>query len=152
MTNKKTLAEILAEKRIAKNAEQNFNHSDPNTANEVEKLEVEKGLSASKIFSIEGVFPQDFPLRELFKKILENGELILTIPEEQEDDLRKGLAMAKSKNNIKAKENGGNIEKRTLEYNVVVCKNNAGMIDVHIRLAERKGITVFNIRLPDDTI
>lgn len=98
----------------------------------------------------------ELSLSDIYQQLVAVGELILTIPAEEEQPLRKGLAMVKSKQNTKLKDAGIVPDKQTLKYIVTSHKENGkvveGVVDVHVTLADRTGITVFKMQVPDPTI
>ena len=102
-----------------------------------------------------------YTFRELIDLLNDKGEIIVTIPEEQLEALRKGLAVRKSKDNAKLKNAGVLPDTRTLSFNAYpTSTENVGSsdetaeisktIDVRIKLAARKGVTVINLSVPDD--
>jgi hypothetical protein len=101
--------------------------------------------------------PDELSLTEIYRQLISTNELILTIPAEEEQPLRKGLAVVKNKQNTKLKESGIVPDKLVLHYQVNPHKDGQGkevegIIDVHITLAPRNGITVLSMRVPDPTL
>lgn len=89
---------------------------------------------------------------EIYDKLLANEELILTIPLEQEDALRKGLASAKVKTNKKLATQNLDTEERTLMFKKISEDLNLCTTELHIYLKARPGCQVLNIRIPDKEI
>lgn len=89
---------------------------------------------------------------EIYEKLLANDELIITIPNDQEDSLRKGLASIKVKTNKKLNAEGFMGEDRTLMFKRVHENVNEDTVDLHIFLKARPGCKVLNIRVPDKDI
>lgn len=91
-------------------------------------------------------------LTEIFNQVVANDELIVTIPANEEQALRTGLAGVKAKQNTKLKENGLQPDKSTLSFTVTPHKTLPDVIDVHIVLSKKQTITVLAIKLPDNEI
>lgn len=89
---------------------------------------------------------------EIYDKLLANEELILTIPLEQEEALRKGLASAKIKTNKKLAAQNLDTEDRTLMFKKISEDLNLCITELHIYLKARPGCQVLNIRIPDKEI
>lgn len=89
---------------------------------------------------------------EIYEKLLANEELILTIPLEQEESLRKGLASAKIKTNKKLAAQNLDTEDRTLMFKKISEDLNLCITELHIYLKARPGCQVLNIRIPDKEI
>lgn len=92
----------------------------------------------------------ELSLVDIYNRILLNKELIITVPKDQEEMLRKGLASVKSKQNTKLKESGINPDSSQLQYNVTPNTEIPDAVDVHIILSKRAAITVLKIQRPDD--
>lgn len=86
---------------------------------------------------------------EIYNELLTCGEMILTIPAEEEEKLRKGLASAKAKLNAKLKDSGLGTDSSVLSFNVSPAKEYSGAVQVVITLAKRTGITVLAKEYPD---
>lgn len=91
-------------------------------------------------------------LTEILNQVIANNELILTIPADEEQSLRTGLAGVKAKQNAKLKSAGLQPDSSTLSYVVTPKKDNAGIIDVHITLSKKATVTVLAMKLPDNDI
>jgi hypothetical protein len=94
----------------------------------------------------------ELSLADIYNQLLVLGELIVTIPMEEEETLRKGLAGVKAKQNQKLKSSGLAPDPATLSFTVSPNKEQKGAIDVHIVLAKRTSITVLGIKKPDPEI
>ena len=90
-------------------------------------------------------------LTEIYNQLLSYNEIILTIPAEEEERLRKGLASVKAKATKKMQDQGLPLDKAVLAYQVTPTKE-AGIINVQITLGARNAITVFAMSLPDNEI
>lgn len=91
----------------------------------------------------------ELSLQDIYQQLIVTSELILRIPAEEEIPLRKGLAMVKSKQNTKLKDSGIQPDRNTLKFDIVPVKGNEDIIDVHISLSPRAGITVISMKTPD---
>lgn len=95
-------------------------------------------------------------LTDIYNMVVANQELILTIPADEEERLRKGLASVKAKTNKKLQEEGMPVDKSMLSYiTTPVMDNNkqpTGNVQIHIILGKPNGITVLGIKLPDSEI
>ena len=87
---------------------------------------------------------------EIYEQLATEGELILVIPSEEEDKLRKGLASAKNKTNAKLKEAGLPIDNNVLQF--IVTPEEEGYVSVHIILSQRGGIRIKKMGLPDNEL
>lgn len=85
---------------------------------------------------------------EIYEQLTLNDELILTISDEDEDKLRKGLASAKNKSNARLKEAGLPIDSNVLQF-ITSPADEDGYITVHIILSQRGGIRIKKLELPD---
>lgn len=93
-------------------------------------------------------------LADIYNQLQVHGELIITIPADEEGILRKGLAGVKAKQNMKLKASNLPIDTATLSYTVLPKKDAAGkevpgQVDVQILLSKRTQITVLGIKKPD---
>ena len=86
---------------------------------------------------------------EIYDKLLEHEELILTIPADQEQALRKGLAWTKAKQNNKLKDAGIQPDAATLSFQVIKKPDQEDKVDIHILLSKKASIKVFDVKLPD---
>jgi len=80
-------------------------------------------------------------------------ELILTIPADQEDELRKGLQARKSKINQGLKNKGMEPPKETLTFNSYPAKDSQnkvvdGIICVKVFLKERASVDIIKMEVP----
>lgn len=94
----------------------------------------------------------ELSLTDLYDRLVLEGELIVTVPVEQEQKLRKGLAGVKAKQNQKLKDSGLPVDDASLGFVVTANKKIQGAIDIHITLAKRTTITVLAVKKPDDTL
>lgn len=99
---------------------------------------------------------EELSLQSIFDQLSTTKELILTIPADEEQPLRKGLAMVKSKFNTKLRDSGIQPDKEALHFQVTPHlregKKVEGVIDIQVRLAPRNGITVISMKVPDPNI
>lgn len=86
---------------------------------------------------------------EIYNELLACGELILTIPAEEEERLRKGLASTKAKQNAKLKEAGLATDNTVLSFTSAPSKEHDGAVQIRITLAARNGIKILQKQYPD---
>jgi hypothetical protein len=91
-------------------------------------------------------------LTEIYNEVVAHGEIILTIPADEEQNLRTGLAGVKAKQNLKLKEAGLQPDRATLSFVVTPHGELPEVIKVHIALTKKQTISVMKLELPDDTI
>ena len=92
-------------------------------------------------------------LTEIYNQLLSYNEIILTIPAEEEERLRKGLASVKAKATKKMQDQGLPLDKAVLAYQVTPTGDpNKNIINVQITLGSRNAITVLAMTLPDNEI
>lgn len=98
-----------------------------------------------------------FSFRQLMDAIYEHKDIIVTIPADQEEALRSGLAVRKSKDNAKYKRAGITPSSETLSFLSYPAKDEngkemEGAVTIRIKLGPRKAINVLALTLPDDSI
>lgn len=86
---------------------------------------------------------------DIYEQLIGVGELILTIPADEESKLKKSLASAKNKANAKLKESGINPENNILTFVTTPSDEHQGYICVQVTLAKRSGIRVKKVEYPD---
>lgn len=96
-----------------------------------------------------------YNFRELMDEVTKLGDCIITVPAEQVDALRLGLIARKNKDNTKLKNAGLMPDQTILEVIAYPAKDKdgkerPGIMDVRVKLRQRKGIQVLDIRIPDD--
>lgn len=96
-------------------------------------------------------------LTEIYELLLATGEIILTVPAQEEDRLRKGLASVKAKSNKKLLADGMPVDKSVISYSCTHAKDSKGFVipgatAILITLGSRSSITVLDLKLPDDSI
>lgn len=91
----------------------------------------------------------ELSLTDIYNKLLAHGELILTIPIDQEQDLRKGLTWTKAKQNKRIKEAGLQPDNASLSFTILPSTGKPELIDIHVVLAKKSSITIVDIKLPD---
>lgn len=95
-----------------------------------------------------------YSFQQLMDALTENGDIILTIPRDQVESLRKGLSVVKAKRNAKLKSAGLAAPADVISYQVYDDKETEKTADtkVRIKLGPRTGVHVKKLELPDDTI
>jgi hypothetical protein len=96
--------------------------------------------------------PSEMSLADLYQKLLAEEELIVTIPREAEETLRKGLSSHKYKLNQRLKREGIPPDDSTFTFQVTESKSHPGAVDVHIFLAKKSTIPVLEISKPDNEL
>lgn len=101
--------------------------------------------------------PTNMTLTEIYDMLLLSSEIILTVPAEEEERLRKGLASVKAKSNKKLVAEGMPVDKSTISYSVTPAKDASGnpidgAVAILITLGARSSITVLDVKFPDDSI
>lgn len=96
-------------------------------------------------------------LTDIYNMLLSSGEIILTIPAEEEKRLRTGLASVKAKSNKRMVEEGMVVDKSVISYSTSPAKDAEGVliegaVAILITLGARNAITVLNVSLPDNSI
>lgn len=92
----------------------------------------------------------ELSLADIYNRLLLHKELILTIPKDQEETLRKGLASVKSKQNTKLKDSGIQPDQAQLQYKTIQNEELPDAVDIHIVLSKRTAITVIKVQRPDE--
>lgn len=93
---------------------------------------------------------------EILNVLSTEKELILTIPADQEDDLRSGLQARKSKINQTMKRKGMEPPKETLSFNSYPARDSMkkvvdGIVCVRVTLKERASVDIIKMETPDKT-
>lgn len=91
---------------------------------------------------------------ELLDTLILHKDVILTVPDDQIDDLRKGLSLAKAKRNAKFKESGLAPMTEVLTYVPYKDKETEGTEDskVRVKLGPRTNVLIKKLELPDDSL
>lgn len=99
-----------------------------------------------------------YVFRNLMDTLVMHKELIITIPSDELDKLRKGLIMRKSKDNSLLKKQKLMPDDEVLSFTTFpkldeVSKQPVeGQICVRVHLGPRKSVTVLNIQVPDNEL
>lgn len=99
--------------------------------------------------AIEELDPQGMTYRQILRMLEGQKELILTIPEDEVDDLKRGITRLRSRDNSKLKNAGLEVSEETLTYLPLPCTIK-GMSRIQIRISAKKTIRVAKIEIPDD--
>jgi hypothetical protein len=89
---------------------------------------------------------------EILASAIFNGEIIITIPLEDEERVKNGLKNYKSKQITKAKEEGMPIDSSVLIFTTKISKDFAGCIDMNIQSKTRGTVRVKRLEIPDGFI
>ena len=95
---------------------------------------------------------EELSYAEILAHAVLNGEIIITIPAEDEERVKNGLKNYKSKQATKQKESGQPVDTSVLIFTSIPSKDFAGCIDMSIQSKNRGTIRVRNLRIPDDKI
>lgn len=98
-----------------------------------------------------------YNFRQLMDALTLNGELIVTIAEDQVGALKAGLIMRKSKDNRKMVRSGLIPLEKNLSFFVYAAKDKNGktmdgIVSVRIALADKKTIDILSIEVPDNEL
>lgn len=98
---------------------------------------------------------QEYSFREILDMLTNRPDIMFTVPNEQVQELRSGLAARKAKDQQKLTKINVKADSLTLQYLVYPATDDAGQpIEGHsivrIKLAPRKGINILSIKFPDD--
>lgn len=85
---------------------------------------------------------------EIYEQLIVEEELIYTIPAEDEDRFKKGLAVAKNRMNKKLISDGVASDTRILNFKTLPSSE-AGCIDIQVSMTARGGVRIMNMRKPD---
>ena len=88
---------------------------------------------------------------ELFEQIWQEEELIFTIPAEDWEKFKAGIAVAKSRFNAKMVKEGMPPDKRSLAFDLVQCTVE-GCVALHVKLVSKGKIRVLAIEKPDNSL
>lgn len=87
---------------------------------------------------------------ELLANAILNGEIIITIPMEEEERVKNGLKNHKSKQATKAKEDGQLVDSSVLVFTSVVSKDFPGCVDLSIQSKSRGTVRIKKLRIPEN--
>lgn len=98
-----------------------------------------------------------YNFRELMDMLTEKKDIIITVPHDQVEILKKGLYARKSKDIFKLNKAGVKASTDILNFSSYAAKNPDGTDSteatcVRVKLGARKGVTVLAIEIPDDTL
>ena len=95
---------------------------------------------------------EELSYAELLAHAILNGEIVITIPAEEEERVKNGLKNYKSKQATKQKEEGIPVDSSILIFTSIPSKEFAGCIDLSIQSKTRGTVRVKALRIPDDKI
>ena len=107
------------------------------------------------LFQEEGDTSYNF--RELMDMLTDKRDLIITVPNDQVETLKKGLYARKSKDIFKLNKAGVKAGTDILSFSTYAAKDASGgeSLDntcVRVKLGARKGVTVLSIEIPDNEL
>jgi len=89
---------------------------------------------------------------EILASAVFNGEIVITIPMEDEERVKNGIKNFKSKNVTKSKEEGLPVDTSILNFIAEISKDFAGCIDLHIISKTRGTVKIKKLRIPEGEI
>jgi hypothetical protein len=97
----------------------------------------------------------EYNFRELYDQVLQLKDCIITVPSDQVAELKQGLIIRKSKDNAKLVKSGLLPDNLVLAFLAYPAKDKNGkeidgLSDVRVKLRPKRGVTVVDIRIPDD--
>lgn len=95
---------------------------------------------------------EEISFNELLATLALSGEVIITIPSEQEIRVKTGLKGKKSKSTLKLREMGLPAPEETLEFYSIPSKKYDDCVDLHIVLKRKGVLTVMEMTIPDNTL
>lgn len=108
----------------------------------------------------EEVFQEEdnsYNFREIMDMLIDKRELIITVPNDQVEVLKKGLYARKSKDIFKLNKAGVKASTDILSFSSYAAKGPDGLDSientcVRVKLGARKGVTVLSIEIPDNDL
>ncbi len=96
-----------------------------------------------------------YNFRELMDMLVDKRDIILTVPTDQVDALKKGLYARKGKDTHKLNKAGVKAGNDVLQFLTYPAKDKDGkeifgQTCVRVKLGPRKSVTIINIEVPDD--
>ena len=107
-------------------------------------------INARREDSLSNDEEQELSYAELYASATINGEIIITIPAEEEERVKNGIKNFKSKQATKQKEDGIQPDASTLVFSVAASKEYAGCIDMSIQVKTKGTIKVKAMRIPEN--
>ena len=87
---------------------------------------------------------------ELLANAILNGEIIITIPMEEEERVKNGIKNFKSKQATKAKEDGQPVDSAVLVFSSVISTEFPGCVDLSIQSKSRGTVRIKKLRIPEN--
>lgn len=95
---------------------------------------------------------QELSYSEILANAVLNGEIVITIPLEDEERVKQGIKNYKSKQATKAKEEGLLVDTSVLAFQSEISKDFTGCIDLHIISKNKGTVKIKKLRIPDNDI
>lgn len=95
---------------------------------------------------------EELSYAEILASAVLNGEIVITIPMEDEERVKNGIKNCKSKQATKQKEEGQPVDSSTLIFTSIHSKDYKGCIDMSIQNKTRGTIRIKALRIPDEKI
>lgn len=98
--------------------------------------------------------PEDlaYNFREIMDMLIEKKDLIITVPNDQVEILKKGLYARKSKDIFKLNKAGVKASTDILSFSSYPSPTIEDSTCVRVKLGARKGVTVLAIEIPDNEL
>jgi hypothetical protein len=98
-----------------------------------------------------------YTFRELMDALIDQRDMILTVPSDQVDMLRNGLTTRKAKDNQKLSRAGIKVGTEVLSFLVYPAKDKNGIeimgqTCIRVKLGQRKAVSILSMEIPDNVI
>lgn len=120
----------------------------------IEKANPLEALDEDDFFQEEGE-GTIYNMRELMDQVYSTGDIIFTVPADQVELLKKGLITRKGKDNVKMARAGVKTDGKVLSFMVYQSKTKdgelrEGLMDVRVKLGDKKSVNILEIKVPSD--
>lgn len=100
---------------------------------------------------------EDISFRRILNMLTEHKELIITVANQDVPSVKKGLTALKGRDTQKLKAANITSSEEVLTYNAYPAKDERGvesltLTSLHITLGPRKGVKVFDMKIPDSSL
>lgn len=95
---------------------------------------------------------QELSYAEILASAILNGEIVITIPAEDEDRVRNGIKGYKNKQATKLREEGQPVDSASLLFSSIPSKEFQGCVDMSIQYKVRGTVRIKNLRIPENDL
>ncbi len=95
---------------------------------------------------------QELSYGEILASAMLNGEIVITIPVEDEERVKGGIKGYKNKQATKAKEAGQPVDSSSLLFSSIPSKDFQGCVDLSIQYKVRGTVRIKNLRIPENDL